>query len=65
MSPPLCGGLEQGAGRCVQHGARRGEQQGPRAGPWEEAAARLLSSGQAWAALDMPAEMRECLRDAG
>ena len=63
LSPPLCGGLEQGAGRSVQCGPCRGEQQGPCAGLWEEAAAQLLSSLQAWAALDVPSEMRKHLRD--
>lgn len=38
-------------------------QQGPRAGLWEEAAARLLSSLQARAALDTPAEMSRHLSD--
>lgn len=64
LSPPLRGGLEHSAGRSVQHGPPRGEQQGPWAGLREEAATQLLSSLQAWAALDMPVKMRKRLRDA-
>lgn len=55
---------EHGAGRSTLHGSCRREQQAALTHPQEELAIQLLSSLQAWAALDMPGEIDKHLSDA-